>query len=83
MLKNHETPAKEQKSKCMPVVHRGLALHVDECPAQRRVWHGKPYANVIDDCSYCRYNCGIEYDRDETVAVLCSGHIDVYTLTNI
>lgn len=83
MFKNHETPAKEQKSKRMPVVHRGLALHVDECPAQRRVWHGKPYANVIDDCSYCKYNCGIEYDRDETVAVLCSGYVDAHTPANI
>lgn len=37
------------------VVMRGLALHIDECPLPARVWNGKPYANVIDDCLACPY----------------------------
>lgn len=40
----------------MPVVSRGMALHVDNCPIPARVWRGKPYANVMDDCLYCEFN---------------------------
>ena len=36
-------------------INRGFAIHVDGCPVQARVWQGKPYANVIDDCTRCRY----------------------------
>lgn len=36
--------------------NRGMALHVDACPIRTRVYRGKPYANVIDDClSSCVY----------------------------
>ena len=37
------------------VIERGYALHVDWCPIRARVWRGKPYANVLDDCSCCEY----------------------------
>lgn len=36
-------------------ISRGMATHVDECPINARVWHGKSYANVLDDCLYCEY----------------------------
>lgn len=36
-------------------VHRGLALHVDGCPISARVYRGRPYANVIDDCNGCEH----------------------------
>ena len=42
-------------SRKMVVVPRGYALHVDGCPISARVWRGKAYANVIDDCSCCPY----------------------------
>jgi hypothetical protein len=51
-------------------VHRGLALHVDYCPIRAREWKGKPYANVIDDCSGCTYLSS--WDQDE---ISCTGHI--------
>ena len=73
MSPNNETDVNEHCPKRMPVIRRGLALHVDECPIRSRVWNGKPYANVIDDCSYCSYNKGIEHEYDESVAVVCSG----------
>jgi hypothetical protein len=38
-----------------PTIYRGFALHVDDCPIPARVWRGKPYANVIDDCWSCEY----------------------------
>lgn len=41
-------------------IYRGLALHVDGCPLPARVWRGKPYANVIDDCVYCEHSIEIE-----------------------
>ena len=39
----------------LPSVYRGLALHVDRCPIPARTWKGKPYANVIDDCTGCEH----------------------------
>ena len=47
----------------MPVIYRGYALHADGCPVPARVWRGKPYANVNDDCSNCEYCVGIEYPK--------------------
>jgi len=44
-------------------IHRGLALHVDGCPLPARVWRGKPYANVIDDCCSCEHAIKIEDGR--------------------
>ncbi len=37
------------------LIGRGLALHVDGCPINARIWKGKSYANVIDDCVHCEY----------------------------
>jgi hypothetical protein len=37
------------------LIQRGLALHVDYCPINKRTWKGKSYANVVDDCVYCEY----------------------------
>ncbi len=34
-------------------IQRGFAVHVDDCPIRARVWRGKPYANVVDDCLGC------------------------------
>lgn len=42
----------------MPIICRGLALHVDYCPTSARVWRGKPYANVVDDCTQCVHCVG-------------------------
>lgn len=36
-----------------PAVRRGFAIHVDGCPIQARVWRGRVYANVVDDCICC------------------------------
>ena len=40
------------------VIDRGSVisvLHVDGCQIPARVWRGKPYANIIDDCSCCEF----------------------------
>ena len=50
-------------------VYRGMALHVDGCPLPARVWNGKPYANVIDDCTGCEH--ALEISNDE--GVICGG----------
>jgi hypothetical protein len=52
----------------MPVIERGGALHVDYCPKRQRVWKGKPYANVIDDCLYCEFNLHVG-----DASIICSG----------
>ena len=52
----------------MPVVFRGMALHVDNCPKPARKWHGKPYANVMDDCLYCEFNLHVGGDF-----IICGG----------
>lgn len=50
------------------LIQRGLAIHVDYCPIRMRVWKGKPYANFIDDCIYCKY-C-VKSDEE---SIMCSG----------
>lgn len=52
----------------MPVTNRGMAVHVDNCPIPARIWRGKPYANVIDDCLNCEFN--LQYGGD---FIICSG----------
>jgi hypothetical protein len=57
-------------------ISRGMALHVDDCPIPARVWRGKPYANVIDDCwgcEHCVHN-GMSGDfENSSVPLLCLG----------
>lgn len=44
-----------------PIIRRGFAVHVDGCPRRCRVWRGKSYANVMDDCSCCEYHIKTDY----------------------
>ena len=37
----------------MWIVNRGMSRHIDNCPLEKRVWNGKTYANVLDDCLNC------------------------------
>lgn len=41
--------------KVLRSVSRGYATHVDDCPIQARVWKGRAYANVVDDCVSCEH----------------------------
>ena len=50
------------------IISRGFAHHVDFCPVHAREWHGKPYANVLDDCPECKYCIAITEK-----AVICTG----------
>jgi hypothetical protein len=68
----------EQKLNKMPIIQRGLANHVDFCPKKARVWKGKPYANLIDDCwGGCEYFIGNDNSEQEQLGnpkhILCSG----------
>jgi ssDNA-binding Zn-finger/Zn-ribbon topoisomerase 1 len=63
-------------SKYMPVIERNYALHIDYCPINVREWRGKPYANVMDDCSYCEF-C-VSYKDPKKI--LCSGKERIATL---
>jgi hypothetical protein len=66
------------RGKEMPVTRRGLAVHVDYCPKRARIWRGKPYANLIDDCSACTYLyayhsavvCGYPVNKETALAEL-------------
>ena len=62
----------------IPVRRRGLALHVDACPAHTRSWRGKSYANVLDDCTGCPYCAHLDAEVTEMyagpVAVWCAYH---------
>lgn len=57
----------------LPIVSRGMAVHVDDCPLPARVWRGKPYANVTDDCSGCEFASPLQTRE----AVHCLGHLKV------
>ena len=60
------------------IVRRGLASHVDYCPLRKRLWRGKPYANVLDDCADCPYEIAA-LDG----AILCSGRRRVAHLSDL
>lgn len=63
------------------VIRRSFASHVDYCPIKAREWHGKPYANFIDDCTSCEYLVKINshtiinnYNQfDEKISIICAG----------
>ena len=56
--------------KVMRSVSRGFATHVDDCPLQARVWKGRSYANVVDDCIGCEHALDIGPNMN---SVTCSG----------
>lgn len=62
------------------IIERGFAQHVDFCPIQSKIWKGKPYANYMDDCSYCKYHIRTDL---ETKHIWCSGRNDVSTLDDL
>lgn len=59
------------------IISRGLAHHVDFCPVHAREWHGKPYANVLDDCPECLYCIAI---TEKTV--VCTGKKRISTISD-
>jgi len=70
-------------------ITRGLALHVDGCPISARVWHGKPYANVRDDCFICaslveivHFNERMDYSYDEEF-LYCCGTTKIQTISEL
>ena len=52
----------------LPTEYRGFALHADGCPKPARVWKGKAYANMVDDCIGCEHMLGIGAD-----GIICEG----------
>lgn len=61
-------------------IPRGLTMHVDQCPISMRVWHGKSYANIIDDCLSCEF-CIDLHSLEGPVA--CCGKTGVKTLPQL
>ena len=56
------------------IIHRGYAMHVDDCPIGMRIWKRRPYANFIDDCLNCQYCISAEE------VVLCTGRSRIATI---
>lgn len=57
-----------------PVVYRGSGTHVDDCPIPERVWRGKPYANLYQDCYYCPFCVDVETDDQMQASIVyCTG----------
>ena len=52
----------------MPVEFHNMAMLVNDCPIPARVWHGKPYADVLDNCIYCEFNLHVGDDF-----IICNG----------
>ena len=46
----------------LQTVQRGFADHADGCPLPARVWRGKPYANMTDDCTGCEHMITLSFD---------------------
>ena len=51
--------------------HRGLALHVDDCPIPAQVLKGTSYANVIDNCPCCERAIDV---GDSMESIVCEDH---------
>ena len=59
-------------AKPKPIISRGYTEHVDYCPMSRRKWHGKPYANFIDDCCGCEFCISAAEDK-----IFCSAEAGI------
>jgi hypothetical protein len=64
----------------LPIVRRGFAVHVDGCPLPARVWRGKPYANVVDDCINCEFCVEAGLGGTDDGVLLCLGHRRIATV---
>ena len=78
-----------EKAKIKPVITRGLASHVDDCPIKKRNYHGKFFANLTHDCFGCRYLIEA-YDDEKWVtpdhspnAIRCFGNLKLLKYTDI
>lgn len=72
-------------SERIPLVIHGFAIHTKYCPIKSRIWHGKSYANFIDDCTGCPYQIlyhTAEDDRSQG-EILCSGRYKIATLQDL
>lgn len=65
--------------------YRGYAHHVDMCPIHARMYRGRPYANVTDDCSGCEFCLGLirENADDDTYILYCCGATNVRTIQDL
>lgn len=66
--------------KFIKTVHRNGPVHADGCPIAKRVWNGKPYANVTDDCLCCEYNL---YVSPYSSSIVCGGIHKITTLEQL
>lgn len=64
-------------------IERNWAKHVDGCPIGSRVYRGKPYANVIDDCLSCEYCLHIEDGETGIRNIHCSGSSGIKELADL
>lgn len=73
------------------VVH-GFASHIMNCPLHKRIWHGRYYANLLDDCFECEYL--LEYtnnynnfeEHKEKLTedyILCLGHVHISSIQDL
>ena len=64
---------KLEKTCVIPLVMHGCALHTEYCPNKVRVFRGKSYANVYDDCSGCEnfLNMKEQNESDWNSGVIC------------
>jgi len=62
-------------------VERRMAKHVDDCPINTRIYRGKSYANVIDDCTYCKFLLGVSSNLGNYSApeqyLICGGRKEI------
>lgn len=59
---------------------RSMAIHADDCPMAVRVWKGKPYANVIDDCLGCEYCFDLGQNMN---TIFCAGRKKITTMEKL
>ena len=58
------------------IINRGFTEQIENCPIRARVWHGKPYANLIHNCLECDYCISYSFEN----GLLCSGRTRISSL---
>lgn len=66
-----------------PCIHRHYSVQVDGCPLGLRSFRGRPYANVLDDCSTCEFLAHSPTPAHRLTSITCYGRRRVNSLERL
>ncbi len=68
-----------ENSVIKPIIRREFEYYVDNCPLKMQLSNNELYANVIDDCSRCKFFIEQLFDKktSEDSSIRCFGHLKI------